>query len=319
MKIISNTLLFLLISVIIFNSNAFSAENIGSVGAVNQSAKGSLNSSNFHSLSIGEPIQNKERIETNSAGTTQIIFKDTSTMTVGRNSSVIVDEFIYNPNANLGTQSLAITKGALRFVGGQVSHVQGANIKTPTATVGIRGGIALVKLGMPQGTLILLQYGTLTVANTENTITISRPGFAVYVSASGEISEPFKAPTNITTSLTQQLASSSGQSGGLKGSAPTNSDTTQALNSAPPPSIIEGTGLAELNQFWTGNSIVQSGANAANQAAAANQAKTNELILNQVIQLDKKGELTHRPTTPGLPVPPGGITPQAGVPGIPPP
>ncbi len=290
MKLISNILLLLLISVITLNSKAFSAENIGNVGAVNQSAKGSHNSGNSHSLIIGEPIQNKERIETNSAGTTQIIFKDTSTMTVGRNSSVIIDEFIYNPNANLGTQGLAITKGALRFVGGQVSHEQGASIKTPTATVGIRGGIALIKLGMPQGTLILLQYGVLTVANAENTITISRPGFAVYASDSGSISEPFKAPVDVTIALTQQLASAPGQTGGLKGSSPTNSDTTEALNSAPPPSIIQGPGLAELNQFWAGNSIVQSGANAANQAAATNQAKTNELILNQVIQLDKKGE-----------------------------
>jgi hypothetical protein len=89
--------------------------------------------------------------------------------------------------------------------------------------------------------------------------------------------------------LSQQLASGPGQTGGLKGSSPANSDTTEALNSAPPPSIVQGPGLAELNQFWAGNSIVQSGANAANQAAATNQAKTNDLILNQVIQLDKKG------------------------------
>jgi hypothetical protein len=309
----------LLLLLLILNSSAIYAQNVGNVGAVNQSAKGSLNSGNAHALVIGEQIQNKERIETNSAGTTQIIFKDTSTMTIGRNSSVVVDEFIYNPNTNLGNQGIAITKGALRFVGGQISHEQGANIKTPTATVGIRGGIALIKLGMPQGTLVLLQYGTLTVANAENTITISRPGFAVYASESGVISEPFKAPPDITTSLSQQLASGPGQTGGLKGSSPANSDTTEALNSAPPPSIVQGPGLAELNQFWAGNSIVQSGANAANQAAATNQAKTNELILNQVIQLDKKGELTHRPTTPGLPIPPGGITPQPGVPGIPPP
>ena len=94
MKTFSKLLLLLLI----LNSSAIYAQNVGNVGAVNQSAKGSLNSGNAHALVIGEQIQNKERIETNSAGTTQIIFKDTSTMTIGRNSSVVVDEFIYNPN-----------------------------------------------------------------------------------------------------------------------------------------------------------------------------------------------------------------------------
>ena len=276
--------------VLILNPSLGYAEDIGNVGAVNQSAKGSLNSGNSHTLTLGEPVQNKERIETNVVGTTQIIFKDTSTMTVGRNSSVVIDEFIYNPNTNVGNQGIAITKGALRFVGGQVSHEQGANIRTPTATVGIRGGIALIKLGMPQGTLVLLQYGTLTVSNAESTVSISRPGFGVYAAESGVISEPFRVPADVTTSLSQQLASGPGQTGGLKGSSPSNMDTTEALNSMPPPSIVQGPGLAELNQFWAGNSIVQSGANAANQSAATNQAKTNELILNQVMQLNKKGE-----------------------------
>lgn len=261
------------------------AENVGSVGAVNQSAKGSVDPNKMHALTIGESIENRERIETNSVGATQIIFKDTSTMTVGKNSSVVIDEFVYNSKSNLSSQGIALTKGALRFVGGHLSHEQGATIKTPTATVGIRGGIALIKLDGPEGTLVLLQYGTLTVSSSESEVTISRPGFAVYVANPGEISEPFKASPDITNSLLQQFASNSGQNGGIKGASPANSDIVDALNSSPPPSINEGAGLGELNQFWAGNSIVQSGANAANQAAATNQFKTN-----QIIQLDKKGQ-----------------------------
>jgi hypothetical protein len=280
------------------------AEGVGSVGAVNQSAKGAVHAAKMHVLSIGETVENKERIETNSLGTAQIIFKDSSTMTVGKNSSITIDEFIYNPQSNVSQQGIALSKGALRFVGGQVSHDHGATIRTPAASIGIRGGIALIKLDTPNGALVLLQYGTLTVSSSENTTTVSRPGFAVYVSDAGLISEPFKAPADIASPLIQQFASNSDQKGGLKGAQPMNTDVVDALNSSPPSSIIEGAGLAELNQFWAGNSIVQSGANAANQAAATSQYKENQLILEQVIQLDKKGEPMHNNcVTAGMNVP----------------
>jgi hypothetical protein len=72
------------------------------------------------------------------------MFLDKTTLTVGPNSNVVIDEFVYRPGGG-GNQFVAsLTKGALRFVGGQISHNQGATITTPTATIGIRGGVALV-------------------------------------------------------------------------------------------------------------------------------------------------------------------------------
>ena len=72
------------------------------------------------------------------------MFNDKSTLTIGPNSNLVIDDFVYNPNAGGGRFAASLTKGALRFVGGQISHTAGATINTPVASLGIRGGAALV-------------------------------------------------------------------------------------------------------------------------------------------------------------------------------
>ena len=95
-------------------------------------------------LQVGSNIIFRERISTSSSGSTQLIFIDKTTLSVGPNSNILIDEFVYNPNAGSGRMTVTLTKGAMRMVGGNVSHTQGATIKTPLATIGVRGGVATV-------------------------------------------------------------------------------------------------------------------------------------------------------------------------------
>jgi hypothetical protein len=120
------------------------AETVGSAAAVKPSSTGTPPGGKARTLQVGTNIQDRERIRTTGGGSLQIMFLDKTTLTVGPNSDVLIDEFVYRPGGG-GNQFVAsLTKGALRFVGGQISHNQGATITTPTATIGIRGGVALV-------------------------------------------------------------------------------------------------------------------------------------------------------------------------------
>ncbi|MBI1869017.1 MAG: FecR domain-containing protein [Methylocystis sp.] len=238
------------------------AQSVGNVGAVNQTARGTAPGQSARALSIGAGVVNRERVETSGAGNAQIVFLDKSTMTIGRNSAVTIDRFVYDANAGGGAQSVSLAKGVLRFVGGEVSHGAGANVRTPTASVGVRGGIGLFALGGPQGTLIVNQYGVLTVANQSGSVTLSRPGFGVYVpSSNGPISEPFLVPAEMIAWLNAQLGSGPGQAGGAT-DPPTNSEAQQRLGDSQPPSDLasqaDTPGLDMLNLFWTGNAFVQS-------------------------------------------------------------
>ena len=123
------------------------ADFVGNVGAVNQAAKGIPPGAGAHMLSLGGGVVDKERIETGADGKTQIVFTDKSTMSVGANSAVTVNHFVYDGHSGAGKQSLSIAKGALRFIGGSVSHDQGADIKTPQASIAVRGGMVEVTVG----------------------------------------------------------------------------------------------------------------------------------------------------------------------------
>ena len=67
-------------------------------------------------------------------------------------------------NGGGGSQSVSMAKGVLRFVGGGVSHTSGAKLKTPAASIGIRGGTMLVGVGGKEcKTLAVNLYGSMEV------------------------------------------------------------------------------------------------------------------------------------------------------------
>lgn len=120
------------------------ADTVGTAAAVKPSSTGTPPGGSARTLAIGTGIVARERIQTTGSGSLQVMFKDKSTLTVGPGSDVVIDEFVYNPGAGGGRFATRLTKGALRFVGGEISHTTGATINTPVATLGIRGGAAFV-------------------------------------------------------------------------------------------------------------------------------------------------------------------------------
>ncbi|QGM98666.1 FecR family protein [Methylocystis parvus] len=239
------------------------AEKVGNVGAVNVAAHGTPPGAAKRPLAVGLGVEKRERIETTGAGSAQIVFNDSSTMTVGRNSSVVIDDFVYN--GSNGSQGVSVAKGVMRFVGGGVSHGSGATLKTPTASIGVRGGSVLVRIGGECEALIVHQNGVAEVAGAGGSQTLNRPGFGV-CARSGGVSEPFRVPGETIASLNAQMASQIGQSGGAK-VKPKNSDANFALGDTPPPSVEPSPGLDALGPVWAGNAIVQSRTNVENQPA----------------------------------------------------
>jgi hypothetical protein len=237
------------------------ADNVGNVGAVNQSAHGTPPGAAKRSLSVGLGVQRRERIETSPYGSAQIVFNDTSTMTVGRNSAVTVDDFVYSQGGG-GQQGVSMAKGVMRFVGGGVSHEGGTKLRTPTASIGVRGGTALVRIGGSCGTLIVHQYGFIDVGGQA----LTRPGYGVCAPSGGPVSEPFLVPPETIAEIIAALESGKRQRGGAK-REPTNEEANLALGNDRPPDVVSPPGLDALGPVWFGNSLVQSRANVDNQPA----------------------------------------------------
>ena len=80
------------------NSQAFAAgETVGVTAAVNPDATGQLPNEPLRELLVGHDLIRNERIKTASIGQAQLLFTDQSTLTVARNSEILIDEFVFDP------------------------------------------------------------------------------------------------------------------------------------------------------------------------------------------------------------------------------
>jgi hypothetical protein len=156
------------------------AQEVGTAAAVNPLSQGTPPGAGTRVLRIGAPVAYKERIQTNANGSVQLLFIDKTTINIGPNSNLVIDKFVYNPASGTGEMAASLIKGALRFVGGQLSHQGAATVKTPVATIGVRGGIATIAHGQ-NGTRAINHFGWITVTNACGTVVIRRTGFAVTV------------------------------------------------------------------------------------------------------------------------------------------
>jgi hypothetical protein len=193
------------------------AQDVGTATAVNPTSESTPPGSGTITLTVGAHIVHKERIHTSPSGTVQLAFLDTSTLSIAPNSSLLIDEYVYDPKSGDGHMLTNLTEGALRFVGGQLSHRGEAEVTTSSANIGIRGGTVTVSVGK-FGTKVINHFGVITVQNGAGTVTISRPGFEVTIS---NWNTPPGQPARVTAEeiayFLELLTSKLGQNGGVAG------------------------------------------------------------------------------------------------------
>ena len=138
---IRSKLLYSACAVALVGGNAVAAPEVGIAAAVNQSAQGAAPGGQVQTKSLGDNIIHNERIVTGEVGLVQILLVDGTTFTVGANSDLTIDSFVYDPDAGTAAIAATFTKGVLRFIGGRSSKEGNASINTPMGTIGIRGGV----------------------------------------------------------------------------------------------------------------------------------------------------------------------------------
>ena len=74
-------------------------------------------------------------------GKTSIQFVDDTRVDVTQHSKLVIDEFVYDPATQTGGLTLKAALGTVKYASGQIAKnsKQNVKIKTPTATIGVRG------------------------------------------------------------------------------------------------------------------------------------------------------------------------------------
>ena len=114
-------------------------EKAGVAAAVNPSATGQIGNNPSQVMVVASDVYRDEHIVTGAGGQVHLLFTDESALTVGPDSEVVLDKFVYNPDANTGELALSLSRGAMRFIGGKLSKVNPINVRVGTATIGVRG------------------------------------------------------------------------------------------------------------------------------------------------------------------------------------
>ena len=147
-------------------------------------------------LRVGDRVFQNERIDTGANARAQIIFRDETTITVGPNSSVVLDTFVYDPARNSHRVVIDAARGVLRFVTGSGNR-DAYEIRTPVATVGVRGTILDILVGRAGETTVLVVEGAADIRSlgSGRLEAINRAGLASTVSTAGAAPTAAAPPT----------------------------------------------------------------------------------------------------------------------------
>jgi len=246
----------------------------------------------------GKPLFLNDHVTTDAAGRLQVLLLDETVFTVGPNSDMVLDEFVYDPSSDKGKVTARVTKGVFRFVTGKVARKDPASMKVnlPVGTIGIRGTIAAGQVTDQGATVILLGPGTqnnanenpgaVSVSNSGGQVNLTQPGFGTTL-AQGLPPTP---PADMSQQLQNILgslggpppsgshsSSSGGGSGG--GGASGNQDSGGTGGTSATQASGQGTAVGGLLAGASGDIINFS--NSANNTQQNTSQQTNEQTLIQ--------------------------------------
>ena len=109
---------------------------VGIVGAISGTVK-----TETRELKAGDKIYLNETIYAGAGSGTQILLLDQSTFTVGEDSEVVMDTFIFDPATNDGKIVASVKQGSLKVISGLISKKDpdALTVEVPEGTLGSRG------------------------------------------------------------------------------------------------------------------------------------------------------------------------------------
>ena len=96
-----------------------------------------------------EKVFQGDTLRTGADGSLGVIFKDDTIISLGPNSELVVDVFLYAPAEGKLSFVARMLRGTAAYVSGIIAKLspQSVRFETPVATLGIRGTRFLVKVG----------------------------------------------------------------------------------------------------------------------------------------------------------------------------
>ncbi len=199
-------ILFLFLASFIF------AKSIGVISSL----KGSVSierGGNIFAAKLGGEVEKSDIVLTKSNGKAQLLFQDKTIITVGKNSRMSIDEYIFDGEKSKA--SFKVIQGAFKAMTGKIGKINPDKfkVKTETSTIGIRGTHFLGTVSAEQDAVACTQ-GKIEVASNSGGLPVDvRAGQITFVKP-GELPTP---PRDFSVSELKKLSSASGSEGNGNG------------------------------------------------------------------------------------------------------
>lgn len=137
-------------------------------------------------LQVGTSVFRNEVITTGADSSAQLLFSDETSLTIGAQSQITLDRFVYDPRSKTGDIAVSIGRGAFRFITGSADP-RSYKLKTPVATIGIRGTIVEGFLDALGNFIIVVVEGSAIVELADGTTYTLTAGQYLTVGADGTL------------------------------------------------------------------------------------------------------------------------------------
>jgi hypothetical protein len=100
------------------------------------------------SAKIGLEIYQNDTLRTGPDGSLGVVFRDDTLLSMGPESVLVIDEFVFAPKQGKFSIVIRMLKGTAAYLSGLISKLdpESAHFKTPTASIGIRGTKFVVRV-----------------------------------------------------------------------------------------------------------------------------------------------------------------------------
>jgi hypothetical protein len=168
-----------------------SAQQIGATTVVKNDVS-RLKGAQKNSLAAGDTVFRDEAVQTGADSLAKIVFLDQTNLSIGPNARIALNQYVYSEERPAGKVALNLLKGTYRFVTGDLDK-KAYEIKTPVATIGVRGTVFDVWTTGARS-VITLTEGEVRVctrkASPQACLTLDQPGAVAIVTAGGVTSGP---------------------------------------------------------------------------------------------------------------------------------
>jgi len=145
----------LVAGILLFGSTdlSWSQEKIGDAQTVLNNVEGNLPTGKKGPVLQGDAVFVSEAVSSGSDGKANLALNDKSNVTIGPDSTIKLDDFVYSGPDQRGAIALSVTNGTLRFTSGDANK-RAYTIWTPTAAIGVRGTSLRMKVTSTQTQVI---------------------------------------------------------------------------------------------------------------------------------------------------------------------